>query len=435
MAHQADWFAANRRLIEPLKDPDLPVRSALHRELVRNREDPMPDHFSPVAPRHIPHLRPFDRAAHGVRPVTSQLDTVPSPRRTSWTADQLLAETFPDPRWAVPGVLCEGLNLLAGAPKVGKSWFALDIAVAVASGGKALGRIDVEAGDVLYLALEDTPRRMQDRLRKVLSGSAPPACLTVAVECETVSNGGATRIRQWCEPRPNRRLVAVDVFTRVRGRSDPRADRYEADYDAARELKNIADEFGVAVLLLHHTRKATADDFLDSVSGTQGLAGAADAVLVLTRARNTKQAVLKVTGRDVEEAQCALELDASIGAWQVLDTPAAEIDLGDTRRRILECVRKHGAMTPTQIADVTGLKVGTIKVTCRRMVDDDQLDTDGNGRYVDPVSPVTPVTDVTAPGRDDEDGYTPGAGVTHRDLPTSDGYTGYTGYTPPEGDE
>ena len=79
-------------------------------------------------------------------------------RRTSWTAAELIAETFPDPVWAVPGVLCEGLNLLAGAPKVGKSWFALD----------------VEQGDALYLALEDPPRRMQDRLGKCSPDQSRP---------------------------------------------------------------------------------------------------------------------------------------------------------------------------------------------------------------------------------------------------------------------
>ena len=86
------------------------------------------------------------------------------------------------------------------------------------------------------------------------------------------------------------------------------------------------------------------------MSGSHGIAGAADAVLVLTRARNTKQAKLKVTGRDVEEAEYAVELDVSIGAWRLLDVPAAEIDLGETRRRILHLVRDEGAMTPTRMS-------------------------------------------------------------------------------------
>ena len=278
-------------------------------------------------------------------------------------------------------MLCEGLNLLAGAPKVGKSWFALDIAVAVAAGSKALGRIDVDTGAALYLALEDTPRRMQDRLRKVLADSVAPAGLTVAVECEPIAAGGDERIRQWCDHHPDRRVVIVDVFTRVRGRSDPRADRYESDYDAARALKAIADDYGVCVLLLHHTRKAIADDFLDTVSGTHGLAGAADAVLVLTRARNTKQAILKLTGRDVEEAQFAVELDASLGAWQMLDGDASDYELSDERRRIVSTVRTDEGLGPKAIADQSGVKYDVVRQLVRKMIDDGTLDTDGNGHY------------------------------------------------------
>ena len=379
-------------LVEPLADPDAPVISELHREFVRDRIDPMPEHFSPVAPGHVPHLRPFDRAAHG---YTREAVEAPTPtRRTSWTATELLSHVFPELTWAVRYLLAAGLNILAGPPKVAKSWWALNVAVAVAAGGKALGRIDVEPGAVLYLALEDTGRRMQDRLRKVLGDSPAPAGLTIAMECERMPEG-ADRIRGWLADHPDARLVVVDVFARVRARSDPRMNLYDADYAAASALKAIADEYGVAMLVVHHTRKGAAEDFLDSVNGSQGLAGCADAVLVLSRARNTSQAVLKVTGRDIEEAQYALEFAADIGAWQMLDGPASDYDLGDTRRRILEYVREHEGATPSQIADATGIKLNTVKVNVRRMVDDQQLDTDGNGHYMAPLSPVTPVTDET----------------------------------------
>jgi DNA-binding NarL/FixJ family response regulator len=341
------------------------------------------EHFSPVAPSHVPHLQPFDRAAHAPKPA----------RRTSWTADELLAETFPEPRWAVPGILAEGLNLLAGAPKLGKSWFALNLAVAVAAGGKALGHVDVEAGDVLHVALEDPARRMKDRLRKVLAGSAPSPRLTVSIECPPIPNGGAERIGAWCDARTDARLVVVDVFARVRGKSDPRTDRYEADYHAAGALKDLADRHGVAVLLVHHTRKQDASDWIDSVSGTQGLAGAADAVLVLTRARNTRQAVLKLTGRDVAEAEYAMELDASLGLWTMLDGPAADLELSEERRRIVAAVRDTEGLGPKQIAEATGLSHDVVKQLVRRMVDAGQIDTDGAGHYLPPFTPFTPFTE------------------------------------------
>jgi RecA-family ATPase len=103
--------------------------------------------------------------------------TVPLAQRTSWTAAELLAADIPQPKWAIEGLLPEGLAFFAGAPKLGKSWFALGLGIAVASGGYALGKIPVDEGEILYLALEDNPRRLQSRLRVLLGDDeAPPAC-------------------------------------------------------------------------------------------------------------------------------------------------------------------------------------------------------------------------------------------------------------------
>lgn len=313
-------------------------------------------------------------------------------RRTSWTADELMAYDFPALVWAVVGIIAAGLNLLAGAPKLGKSWFALNIAVAVACGGNALGRIDVDQGDVLYLALEDNPRRMQDRLRKVLAGVAPPRALTVAVECEALHRGGIARIRGWLDEHPSARLVVVDVYARVRGSIDVRADRYAQDYTAAAALKDLADEYEVAILLVHHTRKQDSADFTDLVSGTNGLAGCADAILVLARARNTKQAVLKVTGRDVEEAEHALALDLAVGAWTLLDGPARDYTVSDERRRILTAVRAQDGIGPKQIAAAADLSHDVVKHLVRNLAEDGHLDTDGAGHYFT-VHSVHPFTD------------------------------------------
>ena len=315
----------------------------------------------------------------------------PPERRTSWTAAELMEADFPEPRWAVPGILCEGLNLLAGAPKLGKSWLALNVCVAVSTGGVALGSIDVDQGDVLYLALEDTPRRLQSRLRMVLGDEPAPDRLTVAIECAPFPDG-ASRVGLWLRDHPEARLVVVDVFTKVRPAPNASQGRYEADYLAMSAMKGLADEYGVAMLVVHHTRKAESTDFLDAVSGTQGLAGAADAVLVLARSRGTAQAVLKVTGRDVEECDRALDFDATTGTWKLLAGPAQDYALAETRRRILQHLRdEDAALTPKTIAVALGIKPETARQTCRRMVEDGQLVSDG-GRYSPLLSPVTPVT-------------------------------------------
>jgi hypothetical protein len=322
--------------------------------------------------------------------------SAPSRPRISWTAAELVAEEFPEPRWAVPGIVPEGCTLLAGPPKVGKSWLTLDLGVSVSTGGKALGRLDVPAGPVLYLALEDPPRRLKDRLLKVLAGDPAPPTMTLATSCPPLPEGGDKRIAAWLAQHPDARLVVVDVFTRMRGPKPPGSSPYEADYAAVAQMKAVADAYGVALILVAHVRKQEADDFLETVSGTNGLAGAADAVAVLRRPRGKADGELRITGRDVEEATFALEFAADLGAWQLLEGPAAEHVLANTRATILAAVRKEPGIRPRQIANATKLEHALVKKTVQRMVNAGQLDTDGNGRYFLPVSPVSPVPGVTA---------------------------------------
>jgi hypothetical protein len=265
----------------------------------------------------------------------------------------------------------------------------LGLAVAAASGGKALGRIDVKAGPVLYLALEDTGRRLQTRLAKVLGPDDAPVSLTLATACKPLPLGGGADISAWLKHHPGAQLVIIDVLARVRGPSSRDVPPYEADYHALARAKAIADQHGVPFIVVHHTRKATAEDFIDTISGTQGLAAAADSILVLKRIRGKADGILHVTGRDVEEASYALRFAADFGTWQLLDVPVAEVTLGDTRAKILAYVRQHEGATPKEIAYATGLDYGLTKKTCRRMADDAQLDTDGRGAYFLPVADVS----------------------------------------------
>ena len=134
-------------------------------------------------------------------------------------------------------------------------------------------------------------------------------------------------------------MVIIDVFAKMRGASAPGMSAYDADYAAVGRAKKVADDYGVAVVLVHHVRKAGSDDFLAEVSGTNGLAGAADATLVLKRARGQADGVLHVTGRDVDEAEYALAFDPGAGAWRLLDGPAEDHAIGDTRAAILRWLR------------------------------------------------------------------------------------------------
>ena len=215
---------------------------------------------------------------------------------------------FPEPRWAVPGLVAEGFNLLVGSPKLGKSWLCLGLAVAVASGGRALGRIPVDQGPVLYAALEDNARRLQNRLLKVLGDDPVPDDLHITTSLPRLPDLSA-HLDGWLDAHPDARLVIVDVLRKVRPLGDGRGNAYNEDYDSVGHLKALADRYGVAVIAVHHSRKMADDsDVFNEVSGSTGLTGAADAVLFAKRSRNTAEAVLHVTGRDINEQEHALIL-------------------------------------------------------------------------------------------------------------------------------
>jgi len=163
------------------------------------------------------------------------------------------------------------------------------------------------------------------------------------------------------------------------------------DYDSLGALKQLADKYGVAFLVVHHTRKATDDsDVFNEVSGSTGLTGAADAILIAKRARNTAEAVLHVTGRDVTEQEYALEWHADRCMWTLSDEPVFLATMSATRRQILEWLTENTAGTPAQIAEGTSLRPNTVQQNVRRMVADNQLDSDGQGTYFPPLSLSAP---------------------------------------------
>jgi hypothetical protein len=169
-------------------------------------------------------------------------------------------------------------------------------------------------------------------------------------------------------------MVVVDVFAKMRGQAPQGVSAYDADYVSVGYAKRLADHYGVVVVLVHHVRKAGSDDFLTEVSGTNGIAGAADATLVLKRARGQADGILHVTGRDLEEAEYALAFQQASGAWQLLEGPASDHTVGDTRAAILRFVRAHPGARPKDIAEaLPNVDADTVRRTCSRMADAGQL--------------------------------------------------------------
>ncbi|MEL7207230.1 MAG: AAA family ATPase [Actinomycetota bacterium] len=297
-----------------------------------------------------------------------------------------MAARFPDPTWAVEGIIAEGLTLLVGAPKVGKSWLGLGVSVSVAAGGGALGSIPVDQGPALVLALEDTARRLQSRLRLILNGAPAPDGLTISIECPRIGAGAEERISHWLDRNPDARLVVVDVLAKVRGVGLMSESAYSADYHTVGALKEISDRYGVPFLVLHHPRKQTAEDWLDTVSGTTGLAGAADSIALLKRTRDNADGILSVTGRDIDETEYALRFHPDIGSWQLTDIAPETLRRTDNENAIIAWLTDHEGDGPAQVAKGAALDYEATKKAMARMKKRGQLDSDGHGRYFLPIT-------------------------------------------------
>jgi len=281
-------------------------------------------------------------------------------------AADLLRVKFPDVRWAIDGFLPAGCSILSGGPKVGKSILALHLALAVSIGGTALGSISVECGDVLYLALEDTKRRLQSRIfESGISEDIDLSRLTLVTSIPKQHEGGAFWIDDWLYEHRDARLVIIDTLQKFRKPHNDKGDRYASDYEAISAIKSAADRYNVATLIIHHTKKAKdEDDWLNEVSGTQGIAGAADTLLFLKRGRCQNLGILRMTGRDVEESELAMTLDG-IG-WR-LEGNAEDFNRTNEERAIITHLKEAGMQTPKEIGDALALNSSTARMRLMRM--------------------------------------------------------------------
>jgi len=310
-------------------------------------------------------------------------ETPPKPTLKPISAKDLGAKTFSPPRWAVPNLLPEGLIILAGKPKAGKSWLALNVAVSVASGGMALGKIQVEAGEALYLALEDSERRLKERLEKIVcTGELPESLhLLTARDFPPLQKGGLVALDNWLEEHPQARLVVIDTLARVKPARGKNADAYDHDTAIISTLQTIAIKYALALICVHHTKKLATDDFVESVSGTFGLTGAADCIAVLIRKdRTAADAVLKITGRDVADIEKALKFYPDLGAWEILGE-AQEFTRTKERDDILLILREVGPKTPAQLSKIIGKSSGAVRITLMRMKDKGEIILNQDGSY------------------------------------------------------
>jgi len=304
-----------------------------------------------------------------------------SPPRT-FTAAELIATEFPEPRWVAEGILPEGLTILGGKPKMGKSWLTLELAVAATSGGYVLGTKPVTQCGALYLALEDTPRRLKSRLLSLLKGAPAPPGLHLHTEWPRLDKGGLEALDTWLNEHPDVRLVIVDTLQKVRPSQTSSSGLYEQDYAVVSALKSLADQRGLSIIVVHHLRKAEAEDPLEQLSGTTGLSGAADTIWILKRDRARADATLFVTGRDVDEQELALKFDAQIGSWTLLG-PAEDYRRSQERQRVLDVLRQASQpLSPKEISEALGAKGGNVRFLLYQLRNEGAVKQVGHGKYV-----------------------------------------------------
>ena len=283
----------------------------------------------------------------------SDKETEPSSdrHRVAWTAESLARATFAAQQDVVPGLFTEGLTILAGPPKAGKSWLSLQAGLDISRGEEFLEREVLDGAEVLYLALEDGPRRLKNRIAASMAGvglgSLAGGGVRDGLHLFTKwpeGEHGVAVLRKWLEAHPAVKFVVVDVLAVLRGLA---RGGYSGDYRVMRGLKEIADDFAISVLVVTHTRKSGkggGDDPFASIMGTAGVTGAADTLMVLRPVSvDGKLAALHVRGRDIEGM--TLELHLEDGRW--FPSGKAATDRREERRagrtRVLDSLSAEGA--------------------------------------------------------------------------------------------
>lgn len=234
---------------------------------------------------------------------------------------ELYQNTYKSRSAIIEGVLYPGTYLLAGAPKIGKSFLVAQLAYHVST-GKELWGYQVRQGTVLYLALEDDHRRLQEWMYRMF-GTDSSEKLFFATCAKQIGNGLEDQLKKFMKEHPDTKLVILDTLQKIREVGNEK-NSYAKDYEIIGKLKQITDESGCCFLLVHHTRKQQADDKFDMISGTNGLLGSADGAFMLVKEKRTDQtATLDVSGRDQKDQRIYLTRNNERLIWE-LDHVEAE---------------------------------------------------------------------------------------------------------------
>lgn len=333
--------------------------------------------------------------------VMTDVDLLGDLRNGDW----LHLQDFPPVRWTVPGIIPEGSTLFVGPPKIGKSWFLLDLCLALALGGRVLG-MQVDRRPVLYLALEDGDRRLQSRCRQLLAHERIPVGFEYLTRCQPgmVLATVAEWLERYADHAP---VVVLDTLGRVMPPAMPGESSYQRDYRIGAALKRLVDDVpGSSLVVAHHDRKAESADFIDAVSGSNGLAGSADTIVLLSRARHELDGCVQVTGRDVPEGEYAVRYVDGC-RWQLDGRTLAEASataaarrsaagLGDRSAEVVSIVAGHPkGVRASDVGAALGLDPKQAGTYLGRLADAGRITRSARGLYT-PLGSVESVESGTA---------------------------------------
>lgn len=249
---------------------------------------------------------------------------------------------LPPIKYAIKDLLPQGLAMLSGSMKIGKSWMTLDWCVRIAKGEK-IWNFPTTKGTTLYLSLEDSNTRLQDRLLSV-TDDVPPN-IHFAISCKTIGNGLEEQIRSFVGEHPDTVLVAIDIFQKIRTTTEI---NYGGDYFETEILRMLANELGITILLVHHVRKKEDEDPFNMMSGSNGLAGCADTIFVLKKSKRcSSDATLFCTGRDTEYREIDVHFVKETCTWDFVSDSAEtpEMLLPQELKKLVEMMKEISAFS------------------------------------------------------------------------------------------
>ena len=308
--------------------------------------------------------------------INSAREWKPADAPTTHSAFELMQKEFAPMQWAVDGLIALGTVLLAGKSKSGKSWLLLNLLLCAVIKMLLLNR-GVQQCDALYLALEDNDRRMRRRLETLMRAAQDrlDGLARLHYRCEwPAGEHGARLLDEYLAMNSEIKIVGVDTLKMIRGIQDGRRDSYSLDYEAILPWKRVVEKHQVTLIIVHHTRKAEAADVFDEISGTLGLSGAVDQMMVLRRLPNDpKQATLHTRGRDLpEDVELGIELQD--GWWKLVGT-AAELAANEARRQVIDVLQDFPTgLSVAELLKHTGKKSRTsMSSLVKRMANDGML--------------------------------------------------------------